>query len=98
MDELTFDITKLNEVWDLLNTYYTEYKEIVSSLEQEIKSLEATWGSKDQSVYTVFKEKYEEKKGKLVETENMMKELLDTLDAKKEEIQGATIQSANNFE
>ena len=98
MDELSFDSTKLNEVYELLNTYYNEYKEIISSLELEIKNLEVTWGSRDQSVYNTFKEKYDEKKKKLIETENMMKELLDALDVKKEEIMEATIQSENNFE
>ena len=83
MDELSFDITKLNEVCDLVNTYYNEYKESVTLLEQEIKKLETTWGSKDQSAYTAFKEKYEEKKPKLAESEAMMRELFETLEAKR---------------
>ena len=98
MNELSFDTTKLNEVCELLSTYYNEYKESVSSLELEIKKLETTWGSKDHSAYTTFKEKYEEKKARLIETENMIKELLDTLEAKKEEIQSATTQAINSFE
>ena len=98
MEDLSFNITKLNEICELLNTYYNDYKESVASLEQEIKSLESTWGSKDQSAYTTFKEKYDEKKAKLVEMENMMKELLDSLKAKKEELQSATKQSTNSFE
>lgn len=98
MNDLSFNTTKLNEVCDLLNVYYNEYKELVSSLELEIQQLETTWGGLDQSAYTTFKEKYDEKKAKLVEIENMIKELLDILDSKKDEIQSVTAQSENSFE
>ncbi len=98
MNELSFDTTRLNEVCDMLNIYYNEYKELVSSLSQEILKLETTWGSKNQSVYQTFKEKYDEKKGKLKDIENMIQELQGVLESKKEEIQSATIQSENSFE
>ncbi|MBR3210499.1 MAG: hypothetical protein IKF71_00990 [Bacilli bacterium] len=98
MNELSFDTTKLNEVCDMLNTYYLEYKELVSSLNQEILKLENTWGSRNQSAYLSFKEKYDEKKGKLLEIESMIKELQRILELKKEEIQAAAIQAENSFE
>ena len=98
MNELSFDVTKLNEIVDLMTTYYNDYKESVLSLDQEVKKLETTWGSKDASLYNSFKEKYYEKKSKLTETENMMKELLDTLEAKKEEIASVTTQTESSFE
>ena len=97
-ESLSFNISKLNEVYVEMSNYYNEYKEITSSLEIEIKKLETSWGTKEGSLYTEFKEKYEEKKRKLIETENMMKELVDTLGRKKEEIEHATIASSNSFE
>ena len=98
MDTLAFDITKLNEMDEEMKNNYEEYKEIVSSLDFEIKELEKTWGTRPKSLYTEFREKYEEKKGRLVETEVLMKELVDQLDVKKQEIENATIQSENEFE
>ena len=98
MSDLTFNTTKLEEVLELLTTYFNEYKELISSLDTEVKNLETTWGSNDHSIYTTFKEKYEEKKARLIMMENMMKELLDTLNNKKEELQSATEQSENSFE
>ena len=98
MNDLTFNTTKLEEITELMNNYYNEYKELISSLDTEIKNIEVSWGSNDHSIYESFKEKYEEKKPKLVSMENMMKELLDTLNIKKEQLQSATEQSENNFE
>ncbi len=98
MNDLTFNTTKLEEVAELMNTYFYEYKELINSLDTEVKNLEASWGSNDHSIYETFKEKYEEKKPKLISMENMMKELLDTLNNKKEELQSATEQSENSFE
>ena len=97
-NSLSFDTTKLNEVWEEINAYYSEYKDLTTSLELEIKKLETTWGTKEGSLYTTFKEKYEEKKSKLIELENIMKELLDTLESKKREIEEATILASNSFE
>jgi len=97
-DNLSFNTTKLNEIYEMSKKYYDEYKETIYSLDQEIKSLETSWGKKDQSLYSAFKEKYEEKKGKLESAEQMMKELLDTLEAKKEEIEETTVQSEKSFE
>ena len=98
MNNLTFNTTKLNEVCDLLSAYYCEYKDIITALEQEMSKLETTWGNNNQSAYRTFKEKYEEKKPKLIETDNMMKELLDTLETKKDEIQSIATQTENSFE
>ncbi len=98
MNNLAFDITKLNEVYEEMKNDYEEYREITSSLDHEINQLESSWGENPKSLYTDFKEKYEEKKPRLIETENMMKELLDQLSMKKQEIENATIQSENEFE
>jgi len=98
MNDLTFNTTKLEEVYELLNSYYNEYKETIDSLDTEIENLGETWGSNDHSIYQSFKEKYTEKKPKLISAENMMKELLDILNNKKEELVNATVQSEGNFE
>ena len=97
MDNLSFNITKLEEILEQVTTYYAQYKEITTNLDQEIKNLEVKWGSNDHSLYEGFKEKYDEKKGKLIEVENMMKELLDTLNGKKDELNDATVQSESSF-
>ena len=98
MNDLTFNTTKLEEITELMTNNFNEYKELISSLDREIKNLESLWGSNDHSLYSSFKEKYDEKKPKLINMENMMKELLDTLNIKKEELINATEQSAGSFE
>ncbi len=98
MNDLTFNTTKLEEITELMTTYFNEYKELTTSLDKEITNLATTWGNNDHSVYDSFKEKDDEKKQKLITMENMMKELLDTLNSKKEELQTATEQSENSFE
>ena len=97
-NDMSFNLDKLNETYDEIERLYNEYKESTISLNQEIQKLGITWGNKEGSTYTTFKEKYDEKKPKLEETENLMKELLDTLNLKKQEIEEATISSENNFE
>ena len=49
-------------------------------------------------MYTAFKEKYDEKKGKLIEVETMIGELSERLSAKREELEEATRTTINNFE
>ena len=98
MNDLSFDITKLNEIYELLNKYHMEYADIISSLDMEINRLGATWGSTNNSIYNEFKEKYLEKKNKLVGVDNLMNELLNNLDMKKREIEEATASSESSFE
>ena len=97
-DNLSFNIPKLNEVWEESNRYYNEYKEIITALELEIKKLETSWGKQDASLYTQFKEKYDEKKIRLQETETLMKELVDSLQEKKNAIEDATAATSSSFE
>ena len=97
-DNLSFDITKLSEIVESMKKYYGEYKETVASFDLEMKALETSWGNHPKSLYTDFKEKYEEKKNKIVSVETLLKELVDTLEQKKQEIEEATIQSENQFE
>ena len=98
MNDMSFDITKLNEVYDILTKYHMEYTEIISSLDMEINRLGITWGTTNNSVYNEFKEKYLEKKNKLISVDNMMNELLNNLEIKKREIEEATASSENSFE
>ena len=97
-DELSFNITKLEETIDIVRESYEKYRQNSSALNQEIKKLDVTWGNTSQSIWNDFKEKYEEKKSKLIEAEKMMKELLDELVRRKEQLQEATINARNSFE
>ena len=87
-NDMSFNLDKLNETYDEIERLYGEFKDTTISLNQEIQKLGITWGNKEGSTYTTFKEKYDEKKPKL----------LDTLNLKKQEIEEATISSENNFE
>ena len=98
MNDLTFNTTKLEEITELMTNNFNEYKELIASLDTEIKNLETLWGNNNYSLYSSFKEKYDEKKPKLINMENMMKELLDTLISKKEELLNATEQVEDSFE
>ena len=98
MNDMSFDITRLNEVYDMLTKYHMEYTDLVSNLEMEINKLGLTWGTTNNSVYNEFKEKYLEKKSKLTNVDNIMNELLNNLEIKKREIEEATVSSENSFE
>ena len=98
MNDMSFDITRLNEVYDMLTKYHMEYTDLVSNLEMEINRLGLTWGTTNNSVYNEFKEKYLEKKSKLTNVDNIMNELLNNLEIKKREIEEATVSSENSFE
>ncbi|MBR6136564.1 MAG: hypothetical protein IKQ06_00220 [Bacilli bacterium] len=98
MNDMSFDITRLNEVYDMLTKYHMEYTDLVSNLEMEINRLGLTWGTTNNSVYNEFKEKYLEKKSKLTNVDNIMNELLNNLEMKKREIEEATVSSENSFE
>ena len=98
MNDMSFDITRLNEVYDMLTKYHMEYTDLVSNLEMEINKLGLTWGTTNNSIYNEFKEKYLEKKSKLTNVDNIMNELLNNLEIKKREIEEATVSSENSFE
>lgn len=95
---LAFNIEKLNDVTTTLGKFYEDYKQSITSLDLEIARLEKIWGSNDSTMYMAFKEKYDEKKGKLIEVESMIGELSERLAAKKEEMEEATRKTINNFE
>ncbi|MBP5679159.1 MAG: hypothetical protein J6X28_04975 [Bacilli bacterium] len=97
-DHLAFNTEKLQEVEENLKEYYQEYRESVLFLNTEIQRLAMIWGMTNASLYNEFKGKFDEKKEKLNTVENMMKELIDTLEAKKLGLEEASLQSENNFE
>ena len=97
-DHLAFNTEKLQEVEENLKEYYQEYRESVHFLNTEIQRLAMIWGMTNASLYNEFKGKFDEKKEKLNTVENMMKELIDTLEAKKLGLEEASLQSENNFE
>ena len=95
---LAFNLEKLNDVTATLSKFSDEYKESITALDIEITRLEKVWGSTNSAMYTAFKEKYDEKKGKLIEVETMIGELSERLSAKREELEEATRTTINNFE
>ena len=95
---LSFNIEKLNEVYDEITNDYREYKELIVTLDQAITKLEATCGASNTSLYQILKEKYLEKKQKLQDAETMMKELIDTLERKRIEIEAAVEITSSAFE
>ena len=97
-DSLSFNITKLEEVIEKVREAHAKYKQDLASLEMEIKHLDEIWGNNNQSVWIEFKEKYEEKKSKLMNAENMMNELLNEFMIKQEQLREATINARNSFE
>lgn len=95
---LAFNIEKLNDVTASLNRFSEEYKELIRSLDLEVERLSKLWGTNDSTAYLAFKEKYDEKKTKLVELESMIGELSNSLMLKKEEIENATRSTINDFQ
>lgn len=97
-EDLAFNTTKIAETLEIINSNYREYKDSVASLEAEIQSLESKLSPSNNSIFLEFKEKFDEKKHILINAENMMKELIDILDNKNEELISATTNVKNNFE
>ena len=98
MNEFSFDTEKLTEVLDELNNNYNEYISSLGELDKEITNLGTIWKDNDKSVYNDFKEKYQEKKIKLLELETFIKSLIDNLNSKNDQLIDATIKAKDRFE
>ena len=97
-DTLSFDTAKLTELLDELNNNYYEYSSSFVELDKEITNLENIWGISNKSIYNDFKEVYKEKKIKLLELEALIKNLIDNLTNKNDQLVTATEKAKNSFE
>ena len=98
MNEFSFDTEKLTELLDELNNNYNEYISSLGELDKEITNLGTIWKETDKSVYNDFKEKYQEKKTKLLELDNYIKDLIDNLNNKNDQLVAATLKAKDKFE
>ena len=97
-DTLSFDTAKLTELLDELHNNYYEYSASFVELDKEITNLENIWGISNKSIYNDFKEVYKEKKIKLLELEALIKNLIDNLTNKNDQLVTATEKAKNSFE
>lgn len=97
-NDIAYNSTKLSETLEIIRKNYFEFKDSIENLEKEITKLESKNIIKDSTVFAEFKEKYLEKKIFLINMENMMKELVDTLEYKNEELYTVLENAKDNFE
>ena len=97
-NDRAYNSTKLSETLEIIRKNYFEFKDSIENLEKEITKLESKNIIKDSTVFAEFKEKYLEKKILLINMENMMKELVDTLEYKNEELYTVLENTKDNFE
>ena len=97
-DMFSFNTEKLAEVLDELNNNYNEYVSSLKELDKEITTLGTVWKENDKSVYNDFKEKYQEKKIKLLELESFIKSLIDNLSSKNDQLIEVTRKVKDKFE
>lgn len=97
-NDIAYNSTKLSETLEIIRKNYFEFKDSIENLEKEITKLESKNIIKNSTVFAEFKEKYLEKKIFLINMENMMKELVDTLEYKNEELYTVLENTKDNFE
>ena len=94
--DFNFNTVKLTEVVNELDKYYSNYTDAIKGFDTEMKKIEANWKD-DSTLYSDFKEKYEEKRIKLIELSDMVKQLLDSLRNKNEQLISAEEKTKNIF-
>ena len=95
--DFNFNTVKLTEVVNELEKYYSNYNDAIKGFDHEMKKIETNW-SYESTLYSDFKEKYEEKRIKLIELSDMVKQLLDSLRNKNEQLISAEEKTRNIFE
>ena len=78
-NDLSFDLNKLKDLYNETLNNLNKYKEALEIVKSEIKKIGDNWISNDTGTFETFKEKFEEKEGKLNEAVTMMQEFANNL-------------------
>ena len=95
--DFNFNTIKLSEIINELEKYYNNFIDAIKSLDIEIKKIGTSW-KEESTLYSNFKEKYEEKRLKLIELSDMIKKILDYLKDKNNQLISAEEKTKNVFE
>ncbi len=97
-NELSFNLAKLNELKSQALDNLNKYKEALDSVKNEITKIGDNWISTDTGTYEAFKEKFEEKEGRLNEAVILMQEFVNNLSIKINEYESATANLNGSFQ
>ena len=97
-NELSFNLAKLNELYNQALDNLNKYKESLDSVKSEITKIGDNWISTDTGTYEAFKEKFEEKESRLNEAVTLMQEFVNILSLKINDYEAASQKVNNSFQ
>ena len=96
--ELSFTLSKMEELYNEAYSYFQIYKESLETLNQIMIELSNDWKSNETYTYQEFYQKYQEKYPKLLEAKEMMEKFCHQIEEKKNEFQEVSNDTINSFE
>ena len=97
-NDLSFNINKLKDLYNEALTNLNKCKEAFETVKSEMIKIGDNWTSNETKTYESFKEKFEEKEGKLNEMILLMQEFVNNLSMKINDYESATQKINNSFE
>ena len=96
-NDLSFNLNKLKDLYNEALNNLNKYKEALETVKSEIIKIGDNWTSSDTGTFEAFKEKFEEKEGRLNEAVTLMQEFVNNLLMKINDYESATQKVNNSF-
>ncbi len=96
--ELDFSLKELEELSSEFLDCYNTYKNSLDSLKKITDEVSLSWQSPETHTYDEFKNSFLQKYSKLLETEKMMFQIIQILEAKKQDLENASEKVIQSFE
>ena len=96
--EVSFTLSKMEEVFSEGSECEVAFANAIAALDANIANLANYWVSSETGTYEAFKALYDQKKPKLQEADQLMKEFLAKIEERKNRYSEAATRTINMFE